>query len=110
MGEKVPVLFKTGRLEPYILFDDKKVYTVEAEDLVFKMQLSRHQHMWVLIDALAFPDGIPAEFLPMRGGPAPMLVYASSPRRSRWKRVRQCGFDVADIVMNPWSKWEAELL
>ena len=106
----MPVLFKVNPRQPYILFDDKNAFTVGEEDLVFTIEQSQNRHMWILIDAEAFPDGIPADFLVMDGGPAPMLVYSSSPRPSRWKAVRQFGFDMAEIVMNPWSKWEAELL
>jgi len=95
--------------DPYILLDDQKAYKVDVSDLaLYELQKSENQQMWILIDTMAFPDRIPPEFL-FGDGPRPMLVYSSSPQCSRWK-VERYNMDITTIVMNAWSKWEAELL
>ena len=107
----MPVLYKVERsLEPYILLDDQKAYKVRVSDLTIpELEKIENQHMWILIDSAAFPDGIPPEFL-LDEGPRPMLVYSSSPQLPRWEKAVQYNMDIRVIVMNPWSKWEAELL
>ena len=106
----MPVLFKIEScLDPYILLDDQKAYKVDVSDLTIpELQKSENQQMWILMDSMAFPDGIPTEFL-FDHGPRPMLVYSSSPQRSCWM-VERYNMHITTIVMNAWSKWEAELL
>jgi len=97
-------------MDPYILLDDQKAYKVDVSDLaLYELQKSENQQMWILIDTMAFPDRIPPEFL-FDHGPRPMLVYSSSPQLPRWEKAVQYNMDIRVIVMNPWSKWEAELL
>ena len=95
--------------DPYILLDDQKAYKVDESDLVPELKERKDQQMWILIDSMAFPRGIPSEFL-FDEGPKSMLVYSSSPQLSRWEKAVQYNMDIRVIVMNPWSKWEAELL
>ena len=105
----MPVLFKIeNSLDPYILLDDQKAYKVDVRDLVPELKRGEDQQMWILIDSMAFPNGIPSEFL-FDEGPKPMLVYSSFPQCSRWK-VERYNMHIRTVVMNPWSKWEAELL
>ena len=94
----------------YILLDSGKAYLVKPDDLeeVFLYD-EKNRPMWILIDANASPNGIPAEILVL-SGPKPMVVYSTSPRRSRWKLANQANMPLSVIIMNPWSKWEAELL
>jgi hypothetical protein len=96
-------------LDPYILLDDRKAYTVDMSGFSPLRRKGADQQMWILIDSQAFPDGIPPEFL-FHHGPRSMLVYSSSPQLSRWGKVEQYNMHITTIVMNPWSKWEAELL
>ena len=91
------------------MLDDQKAYKVDESVLKAELRKRKDQQMWILIDAQAFPDGIPPEFL-FRQGPKPMLVYSSSPQLPRWEKAVQYNMDIRVIVMNPWSKWEAELL
>jgi hypothetical protein len=109
--DRVPVLYKVSPgLGPYILFNEQKAYIVEAKDLgEAELHNSENKQMWILIDAMAFPNGIPPEFL-LNDGPLPMLVYASSPQPSRWEDTIHSNISIRTIIMNPWSKWEAELL
>jgi hypothetical protein len=108
----VPVLYKVGPGQyPYILFDQQRAYVVDPKDVSGDDVLKRRGcgQMWILVDAIASPHGIPPELL-SDGGPASMLVYSSSPQLSRWKSANQSNIYLATIIMNPWSKWEAELL
>ena len=94
----------------YILLDSGKAYLVKPDDLeeVFLYD-EKNRPMWILIDANASPDGIPAE-IRVLSGPEPMVVYSTSPRHSRWKLTNQANMPLSVIIMNAWSKWEAELL
>jgi hypothetical protein len=106
---EVPVLY---RLDPgpekYILLDQKQAFLVLPEDIT-KAVLKFNMRMWILVDAIASPDSIPPQFLIMRG-PNAMFVYSSSPRSSRWRLANQSNIYLETLTMNPWSKWEAELL
>jgi hypothetical protein len=104
----VPVLLKIDRYsDPFILLDQQQAYKVDAKDL--DMDDKKNKPVWILINSVAFPNGIPQEFL-LNKGPVPMLVYTSSPRPSRWTATEQSNLPLEIILMNPWSKWEAELL
>jgi hypothetical protein len=109
--EKVPVLYKVNPgSDPYILLDQQQAYIVETKDFgEDELHDSENKQMWILIDATAFPSGIPPEFL-LDGGPLPMLVYSSSPQPFRWKATYNSNMSMRTIIMDPWSKWEAELL
>src|SRR5256885_2358185 len=94
----------------YVLLDQQQAFLVEPKNLTGRiLRMTANRHMWILIDANASPDGIPAE-LRIQAGPASMFVYSSSPRRSRWALTNQSNTRLLTIVMNPWNKWEAELL
>ena len=94
----------------YILLDSGKAYLVKPEDLKgIILGDEKNRPMWILIDANASPNGIPAEILVL-SGPKPMVVYSTSPRHSRWKLTNQANMPLSVIIMNAWSKWEAELL
>ena len=82
---------------------------VEPNHIDSHNQKKANPKMWILIDSVASPEAIPDEVMPLEG-PSPMVVYSSSPRHSRWKLVRQSNISLAIVIMNPWSKWEAELL
>ena len=106
---EVPVLYKLDPdYEEYILLDQKQAFLVLPEDINMGV-LKFNMKMWILVDAMASPDGIPPQFLIMRG-PNAMFVYSSSPRRSRWSLTNQSNIYLETLIMNPWSIWEAELL
>jgi hypothetical protein len=106
----VPVMVKIDPNDPYVLLDQRQAFLVEPKSLVGNvLKLKVNRHMWILTDARAFPDGIPDDLL-VQNGPAPMFVYSSSPRRTRWALMNQYDIHQLTIIMNPWSKWEAELL
>jgi hypothetical protein len=106
---EVPVLYRVDPgFEKYILFDQKQAFLVLPENLTGGV-LKLNRNMWILVDAIASPNGIPAQFLIPRG-PKAMFVYSSSPRRSRWSLANQSNIYLKTLIMNPWSKWEAELL
>jgi hypothetical protein len=111
LGQGVPVLFKTEYyLEPFILLDQQQAYKVDAKDLTIScVRDGKNKPMWILVDSMAFPNGMPQEFL-LNKGPTSMLVCASSPRPSRWTLTEQYNIRLQIIFMNPWSKWKAELL
>ncbi|KAL1983948.1 hypothetical protein VTN96DRAFT_9722 [Rasamsonia emersonii] len=71
------------------------------------MKADENKNLWIL-DSMAFEDGLPSD-LKRKNGITPMLVYATSPRSSRWPKAQ---FSMKDttLIMNPWSKWETELL
>ena len=107
--DEVPVLYRLDpSFEKYVLFDQKQAFLVLPEKItggVLKLNIK----LWILVDAIASPNSIPRQLLIMRG-PRAMFVYSSSPRRSRWKLTAQSNIYVKTLIMNPWSKWEAELL
>jgi len=107
----VPVMVKIDSAEyPYVLLDQRQAFLVEPKSPVGDvLRWKVNRHMWILTDARASPDGIPNELL-VPNGPAPMFVYSSSPRRARWALANQYDIRQLTIIMNPWSKWEAELL
>jgi hypothetical protein len=110
VSNKVPVLWKVkSTIVPYILFDGHQAYMVEQNHVDSYNQNIVNKKMWILIDSNASPKHIPDEVMPL-GGPSAMVVYATSPRYSRWRLVRQSNISLAIVIMNPWSKWEAELL
>ena len=102
------------KIEPgqslYISLDQQQAFLVEPKSLTgLILLMQENRHLWILVDANASPDGVPDE-LRILGGPAPMFVYSSSPRYSRWALTNQSNTRLLTIFMNPWSKWEAELL
>src|SRR5205814_2006242 len=96
-------------VQEYILFDQQQVYRVDPQDVGLEVLRPESQRVWILVDALACPSGIPLE-LRSEGDPTSMFVYSSSLRRSRWQLVNQSNIPLSVVIMNPWSKWEAELL
>ena len=101
MCDGVPVMVKIDPNYLYVLLDQRQASLVEPKSLVGNvLQWKVNRHMWILTDARAFPDGIPDELL-VQNGPAPMFVYSSSPRRTKWALMNQ--YDIRSI-MNPWSK------
>jgi hypothetical protein len=96
-------------MQEYVLFDQQQVYKVDPQDVGLELLRPESQRAWILVDALACPGGIPFELL-SEGGPTSMFVYSSSPCRSRWRLANQSNIPLSVIIMNPWSKWEAELL
>jgi hypothetical protein len=104
-------MFKLSPTESqYILLDSGKAYLVKPDDLKERtLRDEKNRPMWILVDANASPDGIPAE-LRVLSGPKPMVVYSTSPQQSRWKLVKGANIRLSVIIMNAWSKWEAELL
>ena len=106
---KVPVLWKVEAGFPYILFDERQAYMVNPNDVGAFCRREANRKMWILVDSVAYPDGIPDE-LRRLGGPTSMVVYVTSPRYSRWRLARQSNISLAIVIMNPWGKWEAELL
>ena len=109
VSDKVPVLWKIRSGIPYILFDEQQAYKVNPDSVSIYSEWKANRKMWILVDSIAYPDGIPSELREL-DGPTSMVVYATSPRRSRWKLARQSNISLAIVIMNPWSKWEAELL
>lgn len=108
MCDGVPVMVKIDSAKyPYVLLDQRQAFLVEPKSLVGNvLRWKVNRHMWILTDARAFPDEL---LIP--NGPAPMLVYSSSPRRARWALANQYSIRQLTIIMNPCrSKWEAELL
>ena len=108
MCDGVPVMVKIDPNYPYVLLDQRQAFLVETKSLVGNvLRWEVNRHMWILTDARAFPDGIP---ILVQNGPTPMFVYSSSPRRERWALANQYSIRQLTIIMNPWSKWETELL
>jgi hypothetical protein len=82
---------------------------VPSSYLILKvMKADANKTLWVLVDSMAFDDGLPSE-LKRKNGITPMLIYATSPRSSRWPKAQFSMNDIT-LIMNPWAKWEAELL
>jgi hypothetical protein len=104
----IPVLYRIKSGVPkYILFDQRQAFLVLTGSVESSVLLVNWK-MWVLVDANTSPDSIPSELLIF--GLKSMFVYSTSPRRSRWQTANQFNLDLVTVIMNPWSKWEAELL
>jgi hypothetical protein len=104
----MPVLYRfTYGVPKYILFDQQQAFLVLPGSVGGDV-LVDNDEMWVLVDANSSPDSIPPELL--TPGLNSMFVYLTSPRRSRWQRANQFNLNLVTVIMNPWGKWEAELL
>ena len=53
---------------PYILFDGYRAYMVEQNHVDAYNQNIANEKMWILIDSIAFPEGLPPEAAARRAG------------------------------------------
>ncbi|KAK2798546.1 hypothetical protein FQN50_008814 [Emmonsiellopsis sp. PD_5] len=110
LGEEISVLSKIESSEDdYVLFSNGHAYLVPPSYLVDSVTRSElNRDLWVLVDSMAFENGLPSE-LKKWNGISPMLVYTTSPRASRWPKA-QFSMRESTLIMDPWTRWEAELL
>jgi hypothetical protein len=97
LAERRPAILLHRRI-PHLFVEDG-VYRLRGN-----FQLADYKKvLWTLVDSDESLTGIPDEFVTQN---TPFfVVYATSPARERWSRLKKTTFN-AVIIMNPWSRGE----
>src|SRR5262245_472445 len=97
LAEKQPVLWLCDK--EYYLFVEEGVYQAPP-----KFRKTHFQAIvWTLVDSDESKEGVPEALIVH--GTRLFVIYATSPRKKRWKPMTKTVLKIS-LIMNPWTRKE----